>query len=73
MGLVPSTQALDKIVAYLMSEFPRVESSDHDSRAAILHALATRHKAGFEQANALNRLRQGLSDIALAYLALTPL
>ncbi|MEO6808597.1 MAG: MG2 domain-containing protein, partial [Isosphaeraceae bacterium] len=71
LGLVPSIQALDKAVTYLTGEFPKVESSDHDTRAAILHALATRHRATFEQANALNRLRQGLSDIALAYLALT--
>src|SRR5262249_56125022 len=30
-----------------------------------------RHKASFEQANALNRVRQGLSNVSLAYLALT--
>jgi len=37
----------------------------------LLHALSTRHAAGFEAANSLNRVRNELSDPALAYLALT--
>ncbi len=37
----------------------------------MLHALSTRRAAGFEAANSLNRVRNELSDPALAYLALT--
>ncbi len=37
----------------------------------MLHALSTRHAAAFEAANSLNRVRNELSDPALAYLALT--
>ncbi len=39
-------------------------AGDHDTRAALLHALSTRGKANFETANSLNRLRQSLSDSA---------
>jgi hypothetical protein len=56
---------------YLTQELARIIGSDHDTRALLLHALSTRRKATFEQVNSLNRLRQGLSDAALAYLALT--
>lgn len=71
VGLMSEPQALDRATAYLTQEFARVESGDQDTRAAILHALSTHGKASFEQANSLNRLRQNLSDAALAYLALT--
>lgn len=71
LGLMAEPQTLDKAANYLTQEFAKVESGDHDTRAAILHALSTRGKASFEQANSLNRLRQNLSDAALAYLALT--
>src|SRR6185312_9422441 len=49
----------------------KAAGNDHDTRAVLLHALSTRGKATFEQANTLNRVRQGLSDAALAYLALS--
>jgi uncharacterized protein YfaS (alpha-2-macroglobulin family)/tetratricopeptide (TPR) repeat protein len=71
LGLVADPSAIDKAATYLAQEFARVESGDNDARAAILHALSTADRAGFEQANSLNRLRQNLSDAALAYLALT--
>ncbi|MEJ7639334.1 MAG: hypothetical protein WKF75_15490, partial [Singulisphaera sp.] len=71
LGLLTDVQALDKAAAYLSGEFAKVGGGDHETRAVLLHALSTRKQAGFEQANSLNRLRQGLSDVALAYLALT--
>jgi tetratricopeptide (TPR) repeat protein len=58
-------------VAFLNQEFSKLSGSDHETRAALLHALSTRRAAGFEAANSLNRLRNDLSDAALAYLALT--
>src|SRR5262249_32080129 len=47
------------------------EVADHEARAELLHALALRGEAGFEAVNTLNRVRNDLSDPALAYLALT--
>jgi TolA-binding protein len=70
-GLVPDPGSIERGLNYLAQEYPKVDGTDHETRAAILHALATRHRATFEQANALNRLRQNLSDVSLAYLALT--
>jgi len=70
LGLLPEPAALDKAATYLTAEFNR-SGGDLEARAAILHALATLGKASFEQANALNRVRQSLPDVALAYLALT--
>ena len=64
-------KVLDQAVAYLNQEFAKTSGNDHETRAALLHALSTRHAASFEAANSLNRVRNELSDPALAYLALT--
>ncbi len=71
LGLLTDPSALDKAANYLTAEYARIGAGDHETRAMVLHALSTRGKANFENANTLNRLRQGLSDAALAYLALT--
>ncbi|HWE39007.1 MAG TPA: alpha-2-macroglobulin family protein, partial [Isosphaeraceae bacterium] len=71
LGLLTDPKALDRAAGYLTQEYARVGAGDHETRALVLHALSTRGKANFENANSLNRLRQGLSDAALAYLALT--
>jgi alpha-2-macroglobulin len=71
LGLLTDRNALEKSVAYLTQEYGKVGAGDHETRAMILHALATRGKASFETANSLNRIRQSLSDSALAYLVLT--
>src|ERR671921_240811 len=70
-GLLADPKVLDKAATYLAQEFARTDAADHETRAALLHALSTRRRATFEQANALNRSRQDLPDVALAYLALT--
>ncbi len=64
-------KVLDQALTYLKQEFARVNGSDLETRAALLHALSTRRAASFEAANSLNRLRNNLSSPALAYLALT--
>ncbi len=69
VGLLPDPAGLDKAAAYLAREFARA-GNDFEARAALLHALAAVGKASFEQANSLNRARQNLPDVALAYLAL---
>ncbi len=71
LGLLTDKNVLDKSATYLTQEFAKANGADHETRAMLLHALSTRHKATFEQANSLNRLRQSLPDCALAYLALT--
>lgn len=71
LGLLTDATALSKAAAYLSQELAKLGAADHESRALLLHALSTRKATTFEQANALNRLRQGLSDAALGYLALT--
>jgi uncharacterized protein YfaS (alpha-2-macroglobulin family)/tetratricopeptide (TPR) repeat protein len=70
-GLMFEPKTVEKAVAYLTQELGKSEAGDHETRAALLHALSAHGKASFEQANALNRLRQDLPDVALAYLALT--
>ena len=70
VGLLPDPSSLDKATTYLAGEFARA-GNDYEARAALLHALAAAGKATFEQANSLNRVRQNLPDVALAYLALT--
>src|SRR5581483_1763325 len=71
VGLLPDVKVADKAIAYLSQELGKLDGGDHETRAAIFHALSTRGRASFEQANALNRLRQDLPDVALAYLAIT--
>ncbi len=70
-GMVTESQTIDKAIAFLQNEYGKLDAADTDTRAAILHALATWEKATFEQANALGRDRQNLSDSALAHLAQT--
>jgi len=70
-GLLSDRAAADRADAYLIGRLPTIDASGLDIRAAIVHALSTRGEAGFEQANRLNRDRQRLSNVALAYLTLT--
>jgi tetratricopeptide (TPR) repeat protein len=71
LGLVTDAKIVDHAIGYLQQEFAKLHPSDHETRAALLHALSTRRSANFEAANALNRARTTLSDSSLAYLALT--
>ncbi len=71
LGLLSDAKVLDQAVAHVNQEYARLSASDSDTRAAMLHALSTRRAASFEAANSLNRVRNDLSDSALAYLALT--
>ena len=70
VGLLADSSSIEKATSYLAREFARA-GNDFESRSALLHALAASGKATFEQANSLNRVRQNLPDVALAYLALT--
>ena len=69
-GIEVDAKVFDSAANYLAGEFNRA-GADQTGKAAVLHALAVLGRATFEQANSLNRGRQGLNDFALAYLALT--
>jgi tetratricopeptide (TPR) repeat protein len=71
VGLISDPKVLDQAAAHLNQEFVKLNAAEWETRAAMLHALSTRRGASFEAANSLNRARDGLSDSALAYLALT--
>ncbi|MHB1556227.1 MAG: tetratricopeptide repeat protein, partial [Isosphaeraceae bacterium] len=71
LGLLTDPKVLEEATGYLRQESTQLAADDWDTRAALLHALSTRRGATFEAANSLNRVRNGLSDSALAYLALT--
>ena len=71
LGLLSDPKVLDQAIRYLNQQFAQLRPADHEARAAILHALSTRHAARFESVNALNRARNQLSDAGLAYLAMT--
>jgi uncharacterized protein YfaS (alpha-2-macroglobulin family)/TolA-binding protein len=70
-AMMTDPKTVERAVAYLQQEFAKSQPGDHETRAALLYALSVWGKATFEQANALNRSRQGLPDVALAYLALS--
>ena len=71
LGLLSDRDVADRGADFLETRFGQLDAADRDTRAALLHALGTRGRASFEQANRLNRDRQGLSNPALALLALT--
>nr|WP_303652759.1 MG2 domain-containing protein [Paludisphaera mucosa] len=71
LGLLPDPGVCDRAAAWLEAAMSTTNPRDRDARAAILHALSLRKRAGFEAANSLNRERQNLSNGGLAYLALT--
>ncbi len=71
LGLLTDPKVLNQGVGYLSQQYSQRNASDRETRAALLHALSTRHAASFEAANSLNRERTDLSDLSLAYLALT--
>lgn len=71
LGLLPEPSVCDKATAWLQAAMAGTNARDRDARAALLHALSLRKRAGFEAANSLNRERAGLSNAALAHLALT--
>ena len=70
LGLVSDPRSLERGLAYLKQDYARLGTSDHESRALVLHALSTRKQAAFEEANRLNRARASLSSASLARLAL---
>ena len=69
-GVAVDDQTIAKTTAYLKTAFARTNQEDNDTKAVILHALATLGEADFAYANRLYRRRNQLTDAALAYTAL---
>lgn len=67
-GIAVHQPALDKAAAYLDKQLAGFAANDHDSRAIVLHALATAKRADFGACNRLYRERNALGNHALAYL-----
>jgi uncharacterized protein YfaS (alpha-2-macroglobulin family)/TolA-binding protein len=63
----------DAAVQYLKKQAATLGDTDFNSKAVLLHALATAEQGDFGLANHLYRQRQVLSAPALAYLAMTML
>ncbi len=71
LGLGAEPVVLDRSARFLEQALARLDAGEWTRRAVVLHALALRNKARFESVNALARDRAGMSDRALAYLAMT--
>ncbi len=71
LGLLSDVKVLDQAVAYLQQEFAKTSGNDHETRAALLHALSTRHAAALRGGQQLEPHRARALRPALAYLALT--
>jgi tetratricopeptide (TPR) repeat protein len=68
-GIVVTKDALDKAAAALLKQFEACDATDNDSKAVILHALATDKRADFANCNRLYRDRNALGNAALAHIA----
>lgn len=71
LGVTVNPDTLKRAEQYLNNMIARVAASDNDAKAVILHALSVGKAADFKLVNPLYRERNGLSEIALAYAALT--
>ena len=71
LGMVPDPTVTNRASAFMISQLSRADASDYETRTALLHALSLRGVASFEAVNAINRVRDDLSDASLAYLSLT--
>lgn len=69
-GIPVAEETVDRAVAYLADQFARADLADSEGKAVMLHALAQQNKAEFEFAHRLYRMRDQISEGALALLAL---
>ena len=68
-GIPVHHAAFEQAEAYFTATFPKIDTSDSESKAIIIHALSLTGRADFSAANRLYRERQNLSETALAYMA----
>ncbi len=69
-GYVVPDEAFDKAIQSLGEQAAATDNSDHETKAILLHALATAGQGDFAVANRLYRDRPSLTTAALLYLAL---
>ena len=68
-GIPVHHDTFEKAEKFFAEIFPRLASSDAESKAILIHALSVTGRADFSAANRLYRERQNLSETALAYMA----
>ena len=61
---------MDKARQYLSSQISTTSQTDHESKAVLLHAMATADQDDFALANRLYRSRPSLSTASLLHLAM---
>jgi hypothetical protein len=69
-GYKLADEHFNKAKNYLQSQIAATAETDFESKAVLLHALATADSGDFTLANRLYRNRPALSNVALAYLVL---
>jgi uncharacterized protein YfaS (alpha-2-macroglobulin family)/tetratricopeptide (TPR) repeat protein len=69
-GYPVPADAFDRAATYLQSIIAQTAEDDYETRAVLLHALATTGRGDFTLANRLFRNRPALSNSALAHLSL---
>lgn len=70
-GIAVSADTIQKALAFLKNAFSGLPQDDNDGKSIVLHALSCLKEADFGFANRLYRSRNELSNLALAYSALT--
>ncbi|MDZ4781293.1 MAG: tetratricopeptide repeat protein [Planctomycetia bacterium] len=69
-GYAVPADAFDRAANYLQTLIAQTAEDDYETKAVLLHALATADRGDFTLANRLYRNRPALSNAALAHLAL---
>ncbi len=70
-GYQISDEAMNKAQTYLGSQIAATAETDYETKAILLHGLATMHQGDFTLANRLYRNRTALSNGALLHLILS--
>ncbi len=69
-GYTVPDEAYQKAITFLQDQVAKLDHSDYESQAILLHALSAAGRGDFAMANRLYRSRPALSSAALAHLAL---
>ncbi|MEO2021205.1 MAG: alpha-2-macroglobulin family protein, partial [Pirellulaceae bacterium] len=69
-GYRVADDTFSRAINFLQTQLGKAQVNDYETKALLLHALATAGQADFPLANQLYRNRQSLSETALAHLSL---
>lgn len=69
-GFIVPNDSFDRAFAFLSGQVTQIAEDEYESKAILLHAMATAGRGDFALANRLYRSRPSLSNAALAHLAL---